>query len=228
MKKEKVKNLMKSFVLPREKLIELGSENLEDFELLSLILKTGTKNENVFEISKKILNEISFRELINLNYEELLLIPGINKAKACEILALVEIIKRSEMEQMRNRLKLNNVEKIIKYLTPLFKYENSEKLIIIYVNSQNKIIKQQTIKGNENYVNLDPKKIVYNALLLRASGLFLAHNHPSGDPKPSLNDLSTTQKIKTITDSLDIRLLDHIIFTHNDFYSFKENGDVVD
>ena len=214
--------------MPREKLINYGAENLTETELFAIILRTGNKNKNVIELSREIIEKIKNLNLTNITYHELLEINGINKAKASQIISVLEIAKRINNKTTSKKIKLKNSEdayKIVKHEMQILK---EEIVIALYTNNRNHIIKKEIIsKGGINYSIIDQRIIIKKAILLGAAGFFLFHNHPSGDPTPSLEDKALTKKIKQSCKLFDIVFLDHIIIGDECYYSMFDNDTLV-
>lgn len=213
---------------PRERLINLGAENLSDEELLSIILKTGTKNMSVKNLSAYILSKIGgIEKLKDLNIQTLEKINGIGEAKACTILALIEISKRMNRKfPTLIGMKLNTPVKVMHY------YQNKinnfqEQVYCIYLDNVKKVIKEKLLfLGTANHSLVHPRDIFKEAYLLNATSIICVHNHPSGEVTPSKEDIEMTNRIKDIGKLMGIPLLDHIIIGDNKYYSFLENGKI--
>lgn len=212
---------------PREKLIKYGKENLSDAELLSLILKTGTKEENVLMLSMNILKEIKKLEnLKDISYEKLIKIKGIGKAKAISILAISELSKRIYYE--------NEIQEKEKYTTPeviyqknkyLFDNKKQEYFYCLYLNSKKELIERKLLfMGTINKSVVHPREVFKEAYQNSASSIICMHNHPSGDPFPSSEDIILTEALMQIGKINQIPVVDHIIFTEKEYYSFYENS----
>lgn len=212
---------------PREKLIKYGKENLSDAELLSLILKTGTKEENVLMLSMNILKEIKKLENIKeISYEKLIKIKGIGKAKAISILAISELSKRIYYE--------NEIQEKEKYTTPeviyqknkyLFDNKKQEYFYCLYLNSKKELIERKLLfMGTINKSVVHPREVFKEAYQNSASSIICMHNHPSGDPSPSSEDIILTEALMQIGKINQIPVVDHIIFTEKEYYSFYENS----
>lgn len=222
----KFKNI-ESNLKPRERLIINGKENLTDEELLSIILKTGTKEKNVKDFAFNILSELNgLNNFKKLNYQKLISIKGIGKAKACEILALIELGRRIyEPINIKDIIECTNPENIVNYFHYLFEDKKQEEFYVIYLDNKKRFIdKKLLFIGSINYSPVHPREIFKEAYLLSASFIICIHNHPSGDPNPSIEDDITTKKIKQIGKIHGIELVDHLIIGHNKYYSYYENN----
>lgn len=222
--KESFKNLP-SYIKPREKAINEGIDSLSNEELLALILRCGTKEENVLQLSSSIMNKYkTFADLVNANYNELTNIKGIKKAKAIEILAIMEIAKRVQKDRIHNFKLIRNSLDVYNNFSFLLREEKQEIFMVIYLNIKSHIIKYEKLfQGGVNSSIVDVNLIFKNAISYGASKIICLHNHPSGDPSPSKQDAFLTEKIKDIGELLNIKLLDHIIIGKNNYYSFSEN-----
>ena len=211
---------------PRERLITNGKENISDDELLSIILKTGTKNKNVKELSLDILSKYnSIVELKNITYNQLIAIDGIGKSKATEILASIELGRRIyQNTTLEELVECTNPTNIISYFNYLFKNKKQEEFYVIYLDNKKRYIdKKLLFIGSINFSIAHPREIFKEAYLLSASSIICIHNHPSGDVTPSIADDELTYKIKEIGLIHSILLIDHLIIGNDSYYSYFEN-----
>jgi len=215
----KIKDLPK-VERPREKLIRYGPEKLSNSELLAIILGSGTKERNVIELANKILKKFSADELPNLTFNDLKNYPGLGPAKACEIIACFELGKRL-LKGKRTKI----------YLTPKDVWDElkdlhnhkKEHFVIFYLDARNQEIKREIISvGSLNANLVHPREVFEPAVRNLAAQIILAHNHPSGDPEPSEDDLEITKRLVESGKILGIEIIDHIIVAKNGFISFKE------
>lgn len=211
---------------PREKLLKYGKENLTDAELLAIILKTGTKDCNVSDLAIKVIKELKGIENINdTSINKLTKIKGIGETKAIELMVLSELAKRINKKKTNKR---------IKYTTPDIIYENSKSLFeglmqeyfyCVYLNSKKEVIERKLLfMGTLNKSVVHPREIFKEAYRLSASSIVCLHNHPSGDPTPSMEDITLTNSLVQIGKINSIPVIDHIIITENGYYSFYENS----
>lgn len=216
------------FERPRERLINYGAENLSDEELLAIILKTGYKDMSVKNLASYILSVLKgIENFKNINYHEIKNIKGIGEAKACTLVALSEICKRMDRKVISlNSVKLNTPKKIFEF------YKNKvnalqEQFYCIYLDASKKVIEDKLLfMGTVNYSLVHPRDIFKRAYMLNASSIICVHNHPSGEVRPSLEDINLTNKIKEIGLLMGIKLIDHIIIGDDKYYSFLENGKI--
>ena len=212
---------------PRERLYQYGSENLSDEELISIILKTGTKGISVKEVSLKLLENVGdIKRLKDIGINTLIGINGIGRVKAIEIKAAIELGRRIYIEN--NKLSgviLNNSLKIYEYFKDLVGNKKQEYFYTVYVDTKGRYIDKKCLfVGTMNNSIVHPREIFKEAYLLSANGIICIHNHPSGDPTPSKEDVMITRKIKEIAMIHGIRLVDHLIVGVNSYYSFYEDN----
>jgi DNA repair protein RadC len=207
---------------PREKLIEKGPQNLKDEELLAILLRTGTKEKNVLELAREVLRKFSKRKILKLEYQDLIKIKGIDSAKACEILAAIELTKRILKVGGETSPKIESIKDVIAQFSYL-KEKEREHLAALYLNARNEIIfKKHLFVGTLDANICHPREVFKYALTQNAASIILIHNHPSGDSEPSKADLEITKRILEAGKIMGIDLLDHIIITKNHFFSFKK------
>ncbi|MBE3128575.1 MAG: DNA repair protein RadC [Actinobacteria bacterium] len=219
----KVKKIIKNIPKidrPREKLIQYGPEKLSNSELLALLLRSGNKDINAIELARKILKKFGAKKLPNLIFKDLNKISGLGPAKACEIIACFELGKR-----------LLKDKKAQIYLTPKEIWEElrdlrnhkKEHFVIFYLDSRNQEIKREIISiGSLNANLVHPREVFEPAVRNLTAQIILAHNHPSGDPTPSEDDLEITKRLVEAGKILGIEVIDHIIVAKDNFFSFKE------
>ena len=213
--------------LPRERLINNGVENLTNEELLSIILRTGTKNMNVKDVSNNILSSIkSINDLSNIDLYELSKIKGVGIVKAVSLKASIELGKRVTNIEINNLMKLNNADIIHDTFKSLFIGLKQEKLLAIYLDNKKRLINYKIITiGTKDQTMFHPRDIIYNAIKCNASGIIIMHNHPSLDITPSNADIEMTNILISSCNIVGIPLLDHLITNTKNYYSFfKENG----
>lgn len=211
---------------PRERLLNLGSNNLSDEDILAIILKTGSRKYNVKELSLKILE--TFGDLSNLKdigINTLMKIDGIGMVKAIEIKASLELGRRVYMRNYEiNKINLNSSLMIYNYFCEIYVDCKQECFYTVYVdNKGNYIDKKCLFVGTINSSLVHPREIFKEAYLLSASGIFCVHNHPSGDSSPSREDKNLTNKLREISILHGINFIDHIIIGEDNYYSFYED-----
>ena len=210
--------------MPREKLVRYGKEHLTSVELLALLIKTGTKEKNVLQLSREILLTFTPQELLHITVEKISTIKGISTAKACEIVAVFELSKRIQ-EQIEYKVSFSSSQEIYEYVKHSMQHNMTEQMRVLYLNTKNKLIKDEVIaKGSIQFVHIDIRSIMRKTLDLHASSIILIHNHPSGDTTPSSADIEITTKVKQACEYFDIQLLDHIIVGNKEYTSFYDSS----
>lgn len=212
---------------PRERLLKYGSSSLSNTELLSIVLKTGTKGESVTDLSNRILSKVSsVTELKNINKEMLTSIRGIGITKAIEILATIELGKRIFVNNKTLEKEIYNNSKVIYESNKhLFLNKQQEFFYCVYLNTKNEVIERKLLyMGTLNKSYVHPREIFKEAYLLSASSVICMHNHPSGDPTPSTDDIILTNSLIEIGKLQQIPVIDHIIFGNEKYYSFYEES----
>lgn len=215
---------------PRERLIAYGKEVLSNEELLMIILKSGTKKYSVKELASKILTvSRGISNLKNMTYQALMEIEGIGKVKAIELIAIVELAKRIYTDkQIKDVITCTNPTNIIYYFNSLFKDKKQEEFYVIYLDNKKKYLdKKKLFIGSINISIVHPREIFKHAYLLSASFIICIHNHPSGDPRPSLNDIELTKKLYALGNLHELYLVDHLIIGKDEYYSFYENNNIL-
>ncbi len=212
---------------PREKLLKKGRVALSDAELIAILIGSGSREESAVELSKRILASIDNRlnELGKLTVNDLIKFKGIGEAKAISIITALELGRRRRLEEALEKPKISSSRSVFDVMQPIIGELQHEEFWIIFLNNANKIqLKTQMSKGGITGTLVDTRLIFKQALELAATGLILCHNHPSGTLKPSSSDKQLTSKIKKGGDVLDIKVLDHLIITEKEYYSFADEG----
>ena len=217
---------MNDEILPREKALKYGFESLSNTELVSLILKSAYKDKNVYELTSELFELAGgFNNLPSLSYDELITIKGIKKAKALEIIAILEVAKRlSKVETVSDNRCLNPLM-LVDYLRFNLGFSHQEEFFAVFLSAGGKILRATTLfKGSVDRTVVGVDEIFRNALLLKARAIIIAHNHPSGNCEPSREDIAITRQIRDGAILLGINLLDHIIISSGSYYSFKSHN----
>ena len=215
--------------LPYDKFMRLGPENLSDAELLAIMLRTGTKGKNPIELGREILKlageKWGLLGLHHFSVKELMRIPGIGEVKAVQLLCIAEIAKRTSNMQAKIDLTFDKPETVAAYYMEKMRHRDTEELMLVLLDSKRLIIEESVLStGTSNTTLISPRDICIRAMRNEASYIVILHNHPSGDPTPSRQDVLVTQKIKEVSDLVEIPLLDHIIIGDNRFTSFNQKG----
>ena len=217
---------MSERMLPREKALNYGFDSLSNAELVSLIIKSAYKEKNVFDLTEEILEKAGgFNNLLSLSYDELVSIKGIKKAKALEILAILEVSKRlAKVDSVSENRTLNPLI-LVDYLRFNLGFSSQEEFFVVFLGAGGRILKASTLfKGTGDRAIVGVDDIFRNALLCKARSIVVAHNHPSGNCNPSKEDIDITRRISEGSKLVGITLLDHIIISNTSYYSFKSNG----
>lgn len=212
---------------PRERLLEHGASGLSNEELLAILLKTGNKKHSAKELASKLLKHFGpVEKFRNLNIEQLLRFDGIGPAKACEIMAMIELSKRMNVDVVSLKgEKILNSDVMFKYFKKLLQDEEQECFYVVYLNTQKRVIKEKLLfKGTINYSVVHPREVFKEAYLLGATSFICLHNHPSGNILPSKQDIMLTKQLLEVGKIMDVALVDHLIIGHEKYYSFFENG----
>jgi DNA repair protein RadC len=213
---------------PREKLLLKGVNSLSNAELLAIILRSGTKKETVVELSQRILQSVGndLNRLGKVSANHLIAsFKGIGEAKAIGIIAALELGKRRKVDDMGNRKRIICSTDIYNYFYPVLCDLPHEELWALFLNHSNRIIDRFKVsQGGISETVVDGKLIYKEAIMRLASYVVLCHNHPSGSHFPSPQDHAVTLRIKNGLETLEIKLLDHIILTDGKYYSFLDDG----
>lgn len=212
---------------PREKLISYGVESLSNAELLALIIRTGNRQDTAIELGQKILGMDSrgLSYLHEVSAEELMTINGVGKTKAAQILATIEIAKRLSRFSSQEKIKVSSPLVLVNLLMDEMRYLNKEHFRIAILDTKNQILTIEGISiGTLNASIVHPRDVFHAAIKRSANSIILIHNHPSGDPQPSNEDINITRRLTDVGDLLGIKVLDHIIIGDNKYISFKEKN----
>lgn len=207
---------------PREKLLRKGAEALSDLELVAILLAKGTEKRDVMYVANRVLRVLDSASL-KPDLAELQRLEGVGPAKATLIAAAIEFARR--------RIQPDGVT--ISFppdVLPLIRHyadRKQEHFICVSLNGANEVINSRVVSvGLVNTTQVHPREVFADPITDRASAIIVAHNHPSGDLKPSRQDVEMTSQLKSAGDTMGIRLLDHIIFNHKDYYSLLEHGEM--
>lgn len=211
---------------PYEKLEIYGEESLSNLELLAIVIKTGTKEESALTLAQRVLDmgnkcnskDITF--LDELTIQELTKIKGIGRVKAIQMKAVCELAKRIGKPIYSDKIIIKGSEDVAALFMKELKNSKREIAKLIILNNKNIVIKLKDISfGGQNFVMIDPKDIFTEAIKMQAQRIILVHNHPSGDPKPSKEDILLTNRVREASMLLGISFLDHVIIGNNNYES---------
>lgn len=213
---------------PRERLLAYGEKALSDHELLAIILRTGTKEENVLQLSMKLLNIFGgLSELKQASISEFQMIKGIGPTKAVELKAAIEFGLRVSQSSIPKQGIITSTRTAGEWLLNEMKDLHQEHLVTLFLNTKNEIIKKRTIFiGTVNSSVAHPREIFKEAVKYPTARIIIAHNHPSGDTEPSQADLLFTKRMISCGEMMGIELLDHLIIGHGEYLSLRESTNV--
>lgn len=211
---------------PREKLLAKGASALSDAELLAIFLRTGLPGMNAIELAQHLMSENqTLHNLFNASQDEFCTQKGLGVAKFVQLQAVLELSRRYMLEQCQRDAVFNSPQAVYDYLTIQLRGLQQEVFMVLYLDSQNRLIKDETLfYGTINAASVYPREVVKAALKNNAAALILAHNHPSGIAEPSQADKLITQKLQQALQLVDINVLDHIIVGGDNCVSFAERG----
>lgn len=215
---------------PRERLIEYGKENLSSEELLSIILKTGNGKVSVREISNNLLNYFNgIENLKDVTKEQLQNIKGIGIVQALTLLSVVELGKRIYMNnKIEDKVLLTSSAAIYNYMKYQLNGKKQEYFYCLYVNQKKELIERKLLfMGTLNRSVVHPREVFKNAYLCSASGIICVHNHPSGNVTPSREDIRLTNSLVELGQINGIPIIDHVVVSDNNYYSFYEDGKII-
>lgn len=226
----KLKEEKQVHLRPYEKFMRFGAENLTESELLAVILRTGSRDEDAEELAAHILDMASYGKqgllgLHRISMEQLLQIKGIGRVKAIQIKCVMEFCTRVARSKAGESLCFKRSGSVAAYYMETLRHRNRECVLLLMLDAKGHLLKETELsKGTVKSSLLSPREVFVEALRVEAVQIILLHNHPSGDPTPSREDMSVTAAIAELGDKLDIPLIDHIIIGDNKYISFKEQG----
>ena len=195
---------------------------MKDSELLAILLRTGKAGKNVIEIASQILSKYSKKRLLQMTYDDLSKISGIDSAKATTLLAAFELSKRALEVNDTNLPVINTAKDTVAQLSDMRDLKK-EHFVVLYLNAKNQLVHKETISmGTLNANLVHPREVFEPALKHSTAQIIAAHNHPSGDPKPSEDDMELTRRLTEAGKMMGIEVTDHIIVSKNSHFSFKE------
>jgi DNA repair protein RadC len=226
---ENLRNI-KSWALedrPREKMMQRGKESLTDAELLGILIGIGTRELSAVDLAKQILNSVDgdLNNLSKLSLKAITKFKGMGPAKAVTVIAALELARRKQDTEPTQKPILGHSSAAYKYLKPFLTGLQQEEFWILLLTRKSELIKHLQISiGGVTSTIADPKIIYKHTLEHLATGIIVCHNHPSGNKNPSEADKTLTEKLEAAADMLDISFMDHIIFTDNGYFSFRDEG----
>jgi DNA repair protein RadC len=211
---------------PRERLVSNGPESLSNQELLAILLRTGTKSESVLQLSNRLLQKFEgLRLLKDASLEEITETKGIGSAKAVQIMAAVELGRRISNLSYDDRYIIRSPEDGANYVMNDMRFLSQEHFVCLYLNTKNQVLHKQTIFiGSLNASIVHPREVFKEAFRRSAASIICIHNHPSGDPTPSREDIEVTKRLVECGKIIGIEVLDHLIIGEKKYISLKEKG----
>lgn len=211
---------------PRERMMHYGAESLSQAELLAILLRTGTRRESAIHIAQQLLGRAGgLRGLADLSIDELTNIKGIGPAKAVQLKAGIELGRRMANSRLTEPATIRSPQDAAEILTEQLRYLQKEHFVCLFLNTKNHVIAQETLSmGSLNASIVHPREVFRAAMKCSSAAIICAHNHPSGDPTPSPEDISLTSRLLQAGEIVGIDVLDHLIIGDSRFVSLKEKG----
>lgn len=212
---------------PRERLLEHGAAVLSDSELIAIILRSGMAGENVVDMARGLVETIGgLHGLARADAKALMRTRGLGPAKAAQLAAAIELGRRVQQSDPEQRPLLRNPESVYSLLGPRVIGKTKEELFVLALDMKGRLLGSTApvSNGGVNAVAVRPAEVFREAIVVEAVSVILAHNHPSGDPKPSAQDVAVTSALITAGETLDIQVQDHVILGHNSFVSMQREG----
>jgi len=208
---------------PREKYIEKGFHSLSDAEIIAILIRSGTLRESAVEVSRNLLaqHQNNLNNIAELSIQDLMKIDGIGKVKAITIKAAFELGNRRRVEKVTHQKKIQSPEDIVELMQDKIAHLKHEEFWVIFLNNSSKVLRIDNFgKGGWTSTSVDIRLIVQKSITYNATGITVCHNHPSGDVRPSEEDLRLTKHLKQATEYLNIKFIDHLILHKDNYYSF--------
>ncbi|GIP45503.1 UPF0758 protein [Paenibacillus sp. J45TS6] len=211
---------------PRERMLHHGAGALSHAELLAILLRTGTRQESAIHVAQRILSEAgSLRSLVDFSIEELVQIKGVGPAKAVQLKAGIELGQRLSQSKLPSSPTIRSPRDAADLLMEQLRYLQKEHFVCLFLNTKNHVIAQETLSmGSLNAAIVHPREVFRAAIKCSSASLICAHNHPSGDPTPSPEDIKLTKRLLEAGDIVGIEVLDHVVIGDGKFVSLKEQG----
>lgn len=210
---------------PRERLLNLGENALSLQELIAILLRSGPKGKSVFKLAEEILTEIPEEELPDATVNHFLKVEGIGKVRAITLAAALELHRRLSGIKYKPRGKVSKPQEVAEFLKSRYSFEKQEIMGFILLDNKNQILRVSVpYKGTSNFAPVEPREIFGPAMVSKGTRIILFHNHPSGDPSPSREDIEFTERMVEMGKKLNIEIIDHIIIGSSSWYSFAKEG----
>jgi len=212
--------------LPRERMIHKGVQALSNVELIAILLGTGSVGESVVNLAHRVMGHVGgLRQFLDISMEELTEVKGIGPAKAISLLASVELGRRIAKPTPETRCTIRSPEDVSKFMMEELRYLQQEHFVCLFLNTKNQVIGQHTIFiGSLNSSIVHPREVFKEAIRRSSASIICLHNHPSGDPAPSKEDIEVTKRLIQAGQLVGIDILDHVVIGDGRYYSLKEHG----
>ncbi|MBU5444670.1 DNA repair protein RadC [Paenibacillus sp. MSJ-34] len=211
---------------PRERLMQYGASSLSHAELLAILLRTGTRRESAVHMAQRMLRQIGgLRNLVDISIEEMTEMKGMGLAKAIQLKAGIELGRRLAQSRLNETITIRKPQDAADLLSEQMRYLQKEHFVCLFLNTKNHLIAQETLSmGSLNASIVHPREIFRAAIKCSSASVICAHNHPSGDPTPSAEDIGLTRRLVEAGEIIGIDVLDHLIIGDGSFISLKEQG----
>jgi DNA repair protein RadC len=211
---------------PRERMLQFGAQVLSNAELLAILIRTGTVAESAVRLAERLLAESgTLRSLTDMSVDELVKIKGIGTAKALQVQAGIELGRRLARTSLHDRPTIRSPKDVAALLSEDMRYLQKEHFVCLFLDTKNHVIGQETLSmGSLNASVVHPREVFRAAIRKSSASIICAHNHPSGDPAPSPEDIDITRRLEEAGKIIGIELLDHVIIGDSQYVSLKEKG----
>lgn len=213
---------------PRERLIRHGAQALSDAELLAIFLRVGVAGKSAVDLGREMIGHFgSLNSMFGATLLQFSAVHGLGPAKFAQLQAVMELARRALAEDLQAGVSLSSPTSVRQYLQLLFSGQTHESFVVLFIDVENRLIaSEEMFRGTLTRTSVYPREVVKAALHHNASGLVLAHNHPSGTAQPSANDLTLTRTLTQAAALVDVRILDHFVVSGCHVYSFAEHGEL--
>ncbi|NBI29780.1 RadC family protein [Chengkuizengella marina] len=211
---------------PRERMLQYGAHVLTDSEIIAILLRTGSYDESAITLAQKLLKKLGgLRQLVDASTEQFIEMKGIGPAKALQIQAGIELGRRLAKSKLEHYITIKSPGDAAKYIMEDLRYLKKEHFICLFLNTKNQLIAQETLSmGSLNASIVHPREVFRAAIKRSSASIICVHNHPSGDPTPSPEDIEITNRLLEAGQVIGIEVLDHLIIGDQSFISLKERG----
>lgn len=211
---------------PRERMRQFGAHALSNAELLAILLRTGTVSESAIGLAHRVLQASDgLRNLVDMSFEQLTSIKGIGPAKALQVQAGIELGRRLSRARLGEAIAIRSPEDVSELMMEELRYLQKEHFVCLFLNTKNQVIGQETLSmGSLNASIVHPREVFRSAIKRSSAAIICVHNHPSGDPTPSAEDINVTKRLMEAGNIIGIDILDHIIIGDQKYVSLKEHG----